>query len=186
MPVVAFDALGTLFDLGRLGGSLELRRTLHHATCLTLAGEWAPFDEIARTVDEKLPEKLADASAAGDARDALEAVRDGGAAAWVLTNGTRKSTHEVLEREGLAALVAEVHTVEEVRRYKPHPDVYRLLPSGATLVAAHAWDVVGARAAGYRAVWVDRDEGGWILPMPEAELRAHTLVEAARLALGER
>lgn len=186
MPVVAFDALGTLFDLGRLGGKAELHRALHHAACLTLAGEWAPLDEIAAAIDEKLPGKLAGADAARDAREALEVVRDGGGEAWVLTNGTHANTMALLERTELGSLIAHVRTVEEVRRYKPHADVYALLPQGATLVAAHSWDVAGARAAGYRAVWVDREEGEWILPVPEVALRAHTLVEAARLALTAR
>jgi 2-haloacid dehalogenase len=141
MAVVAFDSLGTLFDLGGL-------------------------------------EKKAK-----DARDALEAVRDGDGEAWVLTNGTRESTENLLADAGLAGLVAQVRTVEEVRAYKPHPSVYALLPADATLVAAHGLDVAGARAAGYRAVWVDREEGSWILPVPEPDLRAHTLVDAARLAL---
>jgi 2-haloacid dehalogenase len=183
VAVVAFDSLGTLFDLGRLEKKEQLHRTLHHAVCLTLAGEWAPLDAIAAAVDEKLPERLASADAAKDAREALEAVRDGGAEAWVLTNGTKESTDRLLADAELAGLVAEVRTVEAVRAYKPHPSVYGLLPADATLVAAHAWDVVGARAAGYRAVWVDREEGGWIVPAFEPELRAHTLVDAARLAL---
>ena len=50
----------------------------------------------------------------------------------------------------------------------------------ATLVAAHAWDVVGGARAGLRAVWVNRDERGW--PFPE-EIAPHAtvpgLVEAA-------
>jgi 2-haloacid dehalogenase len=183
MPVVAFDALGTLFGLGGLDSKPELHRALHHAACLTLAGLWAPLDEIAAAVDEHLPEKISRADAADDARAALEVLRDGGAEAWVLTNGTRESTLALLERTGLAHLVTQVHTVEEVRRYKPHPEVYRLLPAGATLVAAHAWDVAGARAAGYHAVWVDREEGDWILPIGEPGLRTHTLADAARLAL---
>jgi 2-haloacid dehalogenase len=183
MPVVAFDALGTLFDLGRLAKREQLHRMLHHAACLTLAGTWAPLDEVAAAVDEKLPEKLSAVRAATDAREALEAVRDGGGESWILTNGTRESTDALLAESNLADVVAHVCTVEEVRRYKPHPSVYAMLPAGSTLIAAHGWDIVGARAAGYRGVWVDRDEGEWILPVPEPELRARTLAEAARLAL---
>lgn len=183
MNVVAFDSLGTLFDLGRLEKSEQLHRVLHHAACLTLAGEWAPLDEIAAAVDEKLPEKLTSANPAKDAREALEAVRGGGGEAWVLTNGTLASTEKLLVAGELSNLVVEVRTVEEARAYKPHSSVYALLPAGATLIAAHGWDVLGARAAGYRVVWVDREEGEWILPAPAPELRARTLLDAARLAL---
>jgi 2-haloacid dehalogenase len=177
--VVAFDALGTLFDLGDLARSLELRRVLHHAAALTLAGEWAPFAELAAAVDAELPEQLAGLGPYPEAAEALEIVRGAGMEPWVLTNGGRESTERLLARAGLAA---EVHSVEEVRWYKPHPAVYELLPLGAILVAAHGWDVAGARAAGYRAVWIDREEGEWPLPLPQPELRASDLVEAARLA----
>lgn len=179
MAVVAFDAMGTVFDLGELSESVAFRQVLHHAAALTLAGEWAPFDELARTVDEELPERLSRVPAYPEARDALEAVRDAGGEPWILTNGTRENTEQLLDRN---RLFAEVHTVEEVRSYKPHPDVYRILPTRATLVAAHAWDVAGARAAGYRAVWIDRVEQRWPLPLARPHLCAHDLVEAARLA----
>ena len=42
--------------------------------------------------------------------------------------------------------------------------------------------IADIEAAGYRAVWVDREEQEWPLPLPEAQLRATTLVEAVKLA----
>lgn len=51
-----------------------------------------------------------------------------------------------------------------------------------TLIAAHAWDVVGARAAGLEAVWVERLEHRWPLPVPEAP-KAADPHEAAALVL---
>jgi len=180
MHVVAFDALGTVFELGELRDSVAFRRVLHHATALTLAGEWAPFDELAAAVDGDLPSRLQAVRPYPEARDAFELVRKAGAEPWVLTNGTRDATERMLDR---SRLFAEVHTVEEVRAYKPHPDVYGILPEGSTLVAAHAWDVAGARAAGYRAVWVDREERDWPLPVGRPGLRACDLLEAARIAV---
>jgi 2-haloacid dehalogenase len=88
--------------------------------------------------------------------------------------------------------VPEIVTTEDVRVYKPHPAVYRravdtlgLPAERVTLVAAHAWDVVGARAAGLNGVWVERLERRWplpVLPVPgAADLRA-----AAALVLQSR
>lgn len=55
---------------------------------------------------------------------------------------------------------------EEVRAYKPAPEVYRLAieaagcPAGRVLmVAAHAWDLRGAQAAGMRTAYVRRPVG---------------------------
>ena len=184
MTVVAFDSLGTLFALGDLRA--RMARPLQHAAALTLAGMWAPFDEIVQSVDRELAERLTELEPYEDARRAVERVRTNDAEPWVLTNGGRELTQALLDRGGLLDFVSEVRTTEEVRKYKPHPDVYGLLPGDATLVAAHAWDVVGATRAGVRGVWVDRVEQQWPLPLPEAELRASDLVSAAGLAIGPR
>jgi 2-haloacid dehalogenase len=159
MTVVAFDSLGTLFDLGDL--SERMPRVLLHALSLTVAGEWAPLGEVAAALDPELAERLPELDAFDDARPALERVRANGDEAWVLTNGGKDSTEKLLERGGLTDLVTEIRSAEEVERYKPHPDVYRLLPTGATLVAAHAWDVLGACTSGRRGTWVNREGGKW-------------------------
>ncbi|MFY9915185.1 MAG: haloacid dehalogenase type II [Nocardioidaceae bacterium] len=57
-------------------------------------------------------------------------------------------------------------SAEESRRYKPHPDVYRLAiasmecaPDRLLMVAAHAWDLRGAQAVGMRTAYVERPVG---------------------------
>lgn len=183
MAVVAFDSLGTLFDLGDL--EERMPRILHHALSLTVVDEWAPLDALAAALDPELAERLPELEPFDDARPALERVRAAGDEAWVLTNGGRDSTQKLLERSGLDGLVAQIHSAGEVERYKPHADVYGLLPVDATLVAAHAWDVAGAVRAGLRAVWVDRGNHGWPYPSEIARAAAATgLVEAVRLASG--
>lgn len=179
MTVVAFDSLGTLFDLGEL--EERMPRILHHALSLTVVGEWVPLDELAAALDPELAQGLPKLDPYDEALTAVERVRTSGAEPWVLTNGGRDATQKLLDRAGMAGLVAEVRSAEEVERYKPHASVYELLPADAILVAAHAWDVAGARATGRRAVWVDRLGGDWPLPGDPPE-RAPTLLEAARLA----
>lgn len=60
----------------------------------------------------------------------------------------------------------QVLSGEEVRAYKPAPEVYRLAiqaagcPAGRVLmVAAHAWDLRGAQAVGMRTAYVRRPAG---------------------------
>ncbi|MGH3587448.1 MAG: HAD-IA family hydrolase, partial [Pseudonocardia sp.] len=55
---------------------------------------------------------------------------------------------------------------EAVRAYKPAPEVYRLAidaagcpPERVLMVAAHAWDLRGARAQGMRTAYVQRPVG---------------------------
>src|SRR5690349_6015289 len=119
MAVVAFDSLGTVFDLGDIADSASFRRALHHATCLTLAQVWKPMQEVLAAVDPDLPERLKRLEPQPDAREALEVVRDGGHEAWILTNGGRETTEQLVAHAGLTELVSRIRTVEEARRYKP-------------------------------------------------------------------
>ena len=179
MALVAFDSLGTLFDLGDL--KERMPRVLHHALSLTVVGQWAPLDELAAALDPELAERLPELGAYEDALPALEGVRRAGDEVLVLTNGGRDATSKLLERAGLADLVAEIRSAEEVERYKPDAAVYELLPSDATLVAAHAWDVMGARATNRAAVWVNRERRAWPYAGSHEEMEAPDLPAAALL-----
>lgn len=64
-------------------------------------------------------------------------------------------------------------SVDRVGRFKPHPAVYRMAaaelerdPSEILMVAAHAFDILGARACGYRGAYVNR----YGLPYEESNL----------------
>jgi 2-haloacid dehalogenase len=211
VEAVAFDAMGTLFDLsplegkltelGASGGTREMwfQRLLHSAAVLTVAGRFAPFDELAlSTLRSVLAQQDLDpAGAAGivrqlfgmpaypDARDAVELLVDAGARILVVTNGGRAQTEQLLERAGLREQVHEIVATEDVQAYKPAAAVYERAEERAAgslaLVAAHGWDAVGAAAAGLEAVWVDRVERLWPFPFAEPRLRASSLVEAAQL-----
>ena len=56
-----------------------------------------------------------------------------------------------------------VLSVDAIRMYKPRPEVYRLVtdrfecaPENVVFVSSNRWDVMGAAAFGFRAVWVNR------------------------------
>jgi 2-haloacid dehalogenase len=68
---------------------------------------------------------------------------------------------------------AKVVSVHETRKYKPDPLVYKFLAEQVGkkvpdemgeiwLVTSNPFDVVGARAAGLKAAWVDREGKGWL------------------------
>ena len=206
---IVFDALGTLFQLRPLAERLEgafdawFERLLHSAAAVTLTGDFVPFAELARTAlattaarlgieldpDDVLP-LLHRLPPYPDVRPAVERLEEAGVAWAVLTNGGAEQTRALLEAGGLAERVWHVVSVEEVRAYKPHPAPYRrvlerleLPPERVTLVAAHGWDVLGARAVGLDAVWVDRVEHRWPFPSREPA-RAPDLERAVELALG--
>jgi 2-haloacid dehalogenase len=126
-----------------------------------------------------------------DAAAAFEHVRAASVRIATLTNGAEEHTRRLLARADLEDAVELVITVDEVRAYKPHAAPYHhaaarlgLPVDRITLVAAHGWDVVGAHAAGLRAVWIDRLERRWPFPLPEP-VRARTLIEAVEQALAD-
>lgn len=71
-------------------------------------------------------------------------------------------------------------SVERVGRFKPHPSVYRMAaaelgccPSEIMMVAAHSFDVLGARACGFRGAFVNR----YRLPYEESKLQPDLAVD---------
>lgn len=69
-------------------------------------------------------------------------------------------------------------------RWKSHREVYlhaaRVLgvtPTALALVAAHAWDVLGADRAGLTTGWVSREEAAFQPAMGEPTVRGRTLTE---------
>ncbi|KAK4203550.1 putative dehalogenase [Triangularia verruculosa] len=87
--------------------------------------------------------------------------------AYVFSNGTRGMVEGSLK--GLREVFRGVVCVEGVGRYKPDPKVYEYLvgevgreKGEVWLVSGNPFDVLGAKAAGLRACWVDREGGGWV------------------------
>jgi 2-haloacid dehalogenase len=194
-----------LREAGAPAGALEawFGRTLHAAATLTLVGEFHPFREVASSTLGSVLEQLGgdadrrddvldglgEVEAYPDAMDAFARLQGAGVRIAVLTNGGKRHTRALLERARLADTVEVVITVDEVQAYKPHPAPYHRAGSRLGLpveriafVAAHGWDVVGARAAGMDAVWVERLERRWPFPTPEPE-RAPDLLAAVELVL---
>jgi len=100
-----------------------------------------------------------------DAAPALDRLRDGGLQLCALTNSTLDVAQAQLANAGLADRFAAILSADQVRALKPRPEPYHLVarhfgtgPAGVRLVAAHAWDVSGALAAGCRAAFVRRPD----------------------------
>ena len=123
--------------------------------------------------------------------DALERLRAGGYRLATLTNSTEEVARAQLEHAGLAPFFERILSADSVRRLKPAPEPYRMaarvLGVGVgelRLVAAHAWDVAGARLAGCQAAFVARP--GMVLdPLaPAPDIVGGDLTEIADRLLG--
>lgn len=145
--VVAFDVVQTLMSLEPLRPRFTDIGLRADAVDRVLAG-------------------LAELPAQPDAEPAMRLLAETGIAQVCLSNGAAKTTTAFLERTGLREYVERVISIDEVRQWKPSPNVYahalRMLDRPAeevALVAVHAFDCHGARRAGMTTGWASRLEG---------------------------
>jgi 2-haloacid dehalogenase len=94
---------------------------------------------------------------------ALKRLRSAGFPLATLTNSSGEAARRQLDHAGLTGLFDHILSVEEVRRYKPSPEPYRMAAgrlgvntAEMRMVAAHDWDVWGAMRAGCAAAFVAR------------------------------
>lgn len=159
----------------------EWRRSqLEFAFRRAAMGRYQPFDRVTRAaldravlitdVDIPLPERETLVTAwtrlppFPEAAPALETLRAAGHRCVAFSNGTPAGLQALLAYANLAEHLDDVLSVEQVGTYKPAPAVYAYLveqggvdPDATWLVSGNSWDVIGARAAGLRAAWVQRD-----------------------------
>ncbi|MBA2519109.1 MAG: haloacid dehalogenase type II [Chloroflexia bacterium] len=189
--VIVFDVNETLLDLRSLDpifaaafGDAAVRRewfgqVLQSAMTVTLTGSYVDFAEVgaaalAMVADRRqveLTDEMRRAVGAGmrqlpphpDVPAALDRLREAGFRLATLTNNPGPVVEAQLTNAGLRDYFERVLTVDEVRRFKPAPEPYRMAADqlgvpidGMRLVAAHAWDVAGAMAAGAAAAFVAR------------------------------
>lgn len=122
----------------------------------------------------------------GDVRGGLERLRQEGFRLVTLTNSAPAVVDEQLANAGLAGLFERSFSVDAVKRFKPAPEPYQYVArelgvstGGLRLVAAHAWDVLGALRAGCAAALITRP-GTVAYPLgPQADIVAPDLGVAA-------
>ncbi len=202
----SIDRLGdAIEDAGLPGHALDLwfARSLKDGLALAATGSFVAFSELGRAhlrrivrsygvaepepvVDEVLA-VFRDLDAYEDARPALELVRDEGLRAVTLTNGSAEITETLLQHNGLEGYVERCFEVAMVGQWKPRPEPYQMVARELGVatdelgfVAAHSWDVHGAKHAGLAAAWVSRLEGEPVPGFLEPDVRAPNLVAAVQ------
>jgi 2-haloacid dehalogenase len=188
--VCVFDLYGTLIDLGGLQRAVPAGRDgealvalwrtkqLEYSWTHTIIGRHPDFETLAEqaldwtlarlTIDDEnlrsaLLDVYADLSGHADAEPCLRELRALGIPCAVLSNGSPQMLERVLARSGLARLVGDVVSVEQVGVFKPDPRVYQFAadelgvePADLAFATANAWDAAGAAAAGLSVHWINR------------------------------
>ena len=83
----------------------------------------------------------------------------------ILSNGTPSLLKELVSSNNLENIFDDVLSVEEVKTYKPHPNVYsipikkyQIEKNQFAYLSANSWDVSAAGNFGFNAVWVNRND----------------------------
>lgn len=193
-----------LIRLGFPGHALEIwfARTLRDAFALAASDSFAPFralfdfnlEELGRShaiaLDQQQKEhvlrQFAALPAHPDAAEAFETLRDAGIPIFALTNGAAAGTEKLLEGASLREFVAGLISVDDIGVFKPRREIYHhaariagVMPSELALIAAHAWDIHGAKQAGLLAGFVARGQQ-YPGTMKAPDVIGKSLVEVAR------
>lgn len=148
------------------------RRALRHA----MSESGASLDEAQTTEMMKQYDSLSTFSDVNPTLERLKQSRD--VRVVIFSNGTHdmvsRSVNNSPDLSPYASIFSEIVTVEECRKYKPAAEAYLHLAkqmgkdpldangmSQIWLVSGNPFDIVGARAVGMHAVWVDRAGNGW-------------------------
>lgn len=179
------DAGGLKEKIGDLlqdptGGTLWFATMLHYSLVMTVSGQYAALPEIGAATLQMLArnsEVVLDSQEAAeliggmrtlpphpDVTPALERLQKARVRMATLTNSSQQGVAGQLEHAGIARFFERQLSVERVAKFKPHASVYAWAagemgarPEECLLVAAHGWDVAGAKWAGLRAAFVARE-----------------------------
>ena len=154
------------------------QKQLEYSWTLSLAGQYLDFWTLTEraldyafarvpSVDRALRTRLLEAylklDAYADARAVVAALKTRGLHTAILSNGSPLMLNAAVEASGMAPLLDAVLSVDTVRVYKPRREVYALVtdrfgitPQEVVFVSSNRWDVMGAAAFGFRALWVNR------------------------------
>ena len=93
----------------------------------------------------------------------IEALKSKAHTLVAFSNGVEVTARTLLERAGVLGHLHGMISVDDVKTFKPDPEVYRYLArrlgtelSETWLVSSNPFDVIGAKAAGLSAAWIQR------------------------------
>jgi 2-haloacid dehalogenase len=178
--------------------------TILYSETATLTDSFAPFGQLGagvlrmlghihdvsvREADvAELAKRLASLPPHPDVPNSLRSLKAAGYRLVTLTDSPAISARGPLQAAGLADLFEQQFSAETVRQYKPARKTYQMVAeamgtrlSELCMIAAHPWDLIGARTAGCSAALIARaGVAPLILPgLEQPQIIAPTLTEIA-------
>jgi 2-haloacid dehalogenase len=119
--------------------------------------------DLSEEREQQLMNQYRHLSAFPENREVLQALKERGVTTGILSNGDPGMLGVAVRSAGLAELLDHVLSVDSVRKYKTHPDAYRLgtqatglAPRQILFVSCNGWDALAATWYGFRTLWVNR------------------------------
>ena len=193
IKVIIFDAYGTLFDVNsaaekcksRIGDKWEpfanyWRTTqLEYTWLRSLMKRHKDFWKVTEEsldksmkvfkIDSSMKNELLDLyrvlSTFKEVNETLKKLKEKKYKLAILSNGNSDLLYELVKSNNLENIFDDILSVEEVKTYKPHPDVYNIPikkfqveRDEVAYLSANTWDVSAAGNYGFNAVWVNRND----------------------------
>src|ERR1700737_4969409 len=176
---------------------------LQYSLVMTVSEQYAALPEIGAAVLQMMARNYEVVLTSEDAKKALEPMRtlpphpdvlpglqqlrQAGFRLSTLTNSSQSGIKSQLEHAGLADCFERQLSVESVGKYKPHRAVFQwaaremqVEPGECMLVAAHGWDVAGAKWAGLQTAFIGR-AGQQLFPLaPPPDVHAADVSDLAK------
>ena len=193
IKVIIFDAYGTLFDVNsaaekcknKIGDKWEpfanyWRTTqLEYTWLRSLMNRYEDFWKVTEDsldksmklfkIDTSMKNELLDLykvlSTFPEVKETLQKLKGKKYKLVILSNGTHALIKELVDTNNLGGIFDDVISVEEVKIYKPHSNVYnipikkyQIEKKQFAYLSANTWDVSAAGNFGFNAVWVNRNK----------------------------
>lgn len=193
IKVIIFDAYGTLFDVNsaaekcknKIGEKWEpfanyWRTTqLEYTWLRSLMGRHQDFWKVTEQsldksmkvfqIDTSMKDELLDLykvlSTFPEVKETLKKLKEKNYKLSILSNGTPSLLKQLVSSNNLESIFDDVLSIEEVKIYKPHPNVYnipikkyQIEENQFAYLSSNTWDVSAAGNFGFNAVWVNRNK----------------------------
>ena len=193
IKAIIFDAYGTLFDVNsaaekcknKIGEKWEpfanyWRTTqLEYTWLRSLMGRHQDFWKVTKQsldksmkvfqIDTSMRDELLDLykvlSTFPEVKETLKKLKEKNYKLSILSNGTPSLLKQLVSGNNLESIFDDVLSIEEVKIYKPHPNVYnipikkyQIEKNQFAYLSSNTWDVSAAGNFGFNAVWVNRNK----------------------------
>ncbi|GGP74592.1 haloacid dehalogenase type II [Shewanella ulleungensis] len=138
---------------------------------------------------QQLMARFAELNAFDDVIPGLKKLVQHGHHLAAFSNGPELSVRKLMANSHILPHLQQVVSVDDLQTYKPNPDVYQYLVerlqadiNSCMMVSSNPWDVIGAKSAGLKAVWVKRSPSKLFDPWEiQPDLIVSDLIELATL-----